>query len=423
MSAVFYEEFKIFDHIPIGVFVLKKGFIVVYWNKVIESYSGILSGDIIGKSILELYPNLKQKRYYERINNIFSGAPPTVFSPQLHKFIIPCKLPNEQHRVQHTTVISMPEKNTNDYFAVFSIQDLTDETRIINDYKQMRDKAFFEVNERKKAEEKLHEFINELESSKQKLVENSKQLIELNEKLSESENKLKELNIKKDKFFSIIAHDLKSPFLGLMGYSELLANDIEELEKDQIKTFALDVNKIAKNLYVFISNLLEWSRLQTEKIHFHPKKINLREAVVDTVNLIFLNAARKNITITNNVDEMLNINADQNMLQSILQNLISNAVKFSNYGSDICVSACLKDGLTEISVKDCGIGIHANQLSKLFRIDTQYSRKGTANEHGTGLGLVLCKELVEKHNGKIWVESEVNKGSAFTFTIPTFIEE
>lgn len=418
MNSELNNTFKIFDHLPIGVFILRKGFTVVYWNKIIESYSGIKAQDIEGKKILDFYPNLKQKRYYDRINNIFNGAPPTIFSPQLHKYIIPCELKDGKFRVQNTTVVPMRDEENNSYYAVFSIQDLTEETRVINDYKEMRDKAFFEISERKKAEEKLKVFIGELEESKKLLEENSKQLKELNEKLTESENKLKETNMKKDKFFSIIAHDLKSPFLGLMGYSELLTNDLDELDRNQIKTFAHDINKIAKNLFNFISNLLEWSRLQTNKLDYQPKKINVKEAVADTINIIFLNAARKNITLINDTDEQFFVCADHNMLYSVLQNLIANAIKFSNSGGKVTVSAQLKDGFVEISIEDTGIGINSIQLEKLFRIDTQYSRKGTADEHGTGLGLVLCKELIERHSGKIWVESVVDKGSKFTFALP-----
>ena len=239
------------------------------------------------------------------------------------------------------------------------------------------------------------------------------------ERIIKYAEELKEINAGKDKFFSIIAHDLKSPFLGLLGFSNVLSKNLDELSTEEIKKYAGYINKATRSIYELIEQLLAWSRLQTGRVEFSPKKINLNEICENTFNVLLNNARGKNIEL---VDELLPetfVNADENMTRSVLHNLISNAIKFSNRGGVIKIKAEKQGDFLAVSVIDFGVGMKNADLGKLFRLDEQLTTKGTAGEEGTGLGLVLCKEMVGKHNGHIHAESEIGKGSKFTFTLPS----
>ena len=238
------------------------------------------------------------------------------------------------------------------------------------------------------------------------------------DELAASELQLKELNASKDKLFSIIAHDLRSPFHALLRISELLATEIEEFSKEEITKFAAEMNNSLKNQFKLLENLLEWSRLQTGRMQYAPVKCSLFEKVNDVTSLLSGNALKKNITMESYIRPNAFILADTNMLQSILQNLLANAIKFTKSGGKIDVKAAAENGMMKISVKDTGVGIGQDSLHKIFRTDSTVTTPGTENEKGTGLGLLLCKEMIERHGGTISVESELEKGTTFFFTLP-----
>ncbi|MFA7288325.1 MAG: HAMP domain-containing sensor histidine kinase, partial [Melioribacteraceae bacterium] len=229
---------------------------------------------------------------------------------------------------------------------------------------------------------------------------------------------LAETNLTKDRFFSIIAHDLKSPFQGLLGYSQILVDEFSTLDEDEKKEFILSIDELIHSAYKLLENLLEWSRLQTGKMPFKPEIIPIKHEMSGTLNLLAQTASNKGIVLEYNIDNSIVVFADKNMFAAIIRNLISNAIKFTNNGGKITVDAIKKDNHIELSVTDSGVGMPKERISDLFKIDKSISSKGTANEEGTGLGLLLCKEMVDKHNGKIWIESELNKGSKFSFTLP-----
>jgi len=239
-----------------------------------------------------------------------------------------------------------------------------------------------------------------------------------NDQLEESEKALRELNSGKDKYFTILAHDLKSPFHGLLGFSSVLMNDFDNLTEDEKKEYITDINTSTKSIYNLIENLLMWSRLQTGKIEFKISKLNLNSVLEKVINLLKSSANRKSIKIINSVNENETVFADENMLASILQNLISNSIKFSRTDGEIEIKSNKIDGYYEISVSDSGVGIKNENLDKLFRFEEHLTTRGTESEEGSGLGLILCQEFVKRHNGKISVESEIDKGSKFVFTIP-----
>ncbi len=236
--------------------------------------------------------------------------------------------------------------------------------------------------------------------------------------LRKSEKELRISNKNKDKFFSIIAHDLKSPFSSLLGYSEWLQNELKNLSKEEIQNAFENMNRSIRKVYELIQNLLEWARIQNGKIEFNPSSFDIKKLIDNTIGFIEFKAMNKDIKIENRVRENLFVYADQNMLTSVLQNLLTNALKFNYPGGKVTVSAKISNGFVEISIHDTGVGISQENLNKLFRIDVHHSTIGTSEERGTGLGLILCKELIERNHGKIWCESKQGKGSTFTFTVP-----
>ena len=228
---------------------------------------------------------------------------------------------------------------------------------------------------------------------------------------------LTKLNAEKDKFFSIIAHDLKPPFNAIVGFSEILDEQVKENNYQGIEEYTGIILHSSQRAMDLLMNLMEWSRSQTGKMEFNPAYFQMTE-LINEVELLLDNAAgQKSITITKTLPNNVPVFADKNMMSTVLRNLISNAIKFTHPGGWIIISAEEKEGLT-VSVIDNGVGIPKDRIEQLFRIDENYSTYGTQNERGTGLGLILCKEFIEKHGGKIWVESEEGKGSIFYFTIP-----
>ncbi len=249
-------------------------------------------------------------------------------------------------------------------------------------------------------------------------IRNISERIITENKLKEYAAKLEEANNTKDKLFSIIAHDLRSPFQGLLGYAQILSSDFDLLAKEEIVDIVGSVNTSLKNLYYLIENLLQWSRLQSEGFSFNPIKINTAQKFNAIIQTFSLNMQNKKQKILNNIDKDVIITADENMLNSVIHNLLSNAIKFSKVGGCIVVESEKSNNCTNISIIDSGIGISQINIKKLFKIDQNFSSEGTANEKGTGLGLLLCKEMIELHGGSIKVESKENFGSKFTFSIP-----
>ncbi len=253
--------------------------------------------------------------------------------------------------------------------------------------------------------------ITERINAEQKLKERTKELEVAN-------HQLKELNATKDKFFNIVAHDLKNPFTSLMGSSELLSHNIDQMDNEKIKTLAFILNDASKSGYAILQNLLDWSRSQTGLLKFNPEEINLRNLIDEQIQNLEQISANKEIKLFSEVKDNLFVYSDKNMIKTIMRNLLSNAIKYSYRCGKVIVRANIDDLGVIVSVKDNGIGIPEENIKNIFRIDVKYSVPGTEKEQGTGLGLKLCKEFVEKQGGKIWVESIENKGSEFKFSIP-----
>ncbi len=242
-----------------------------------------------------------------------------------------------------------------------------------------------------------------------------------NKELEKQAQQLSELNQTKDKFFSVIAHDLRNPFHGLVGLTQVLVEDYDSMEPDKVKKFHNLIYQSAKQGYQLVLNLLEWIRSQTGRISFAPERLDLSKVISDNIKLARSTAQNKNVTLINLVEPGLIIYADYNMIHTVFRNLISNAIKFSNPGGKVFVEGQKEDGRIIVKVKDEGIGMDENTMNNLFRLDVAQSSRGTAGESGTGLGLILCKEFVSRHNGQILVESQKGNGSTFTVILPAII--
>jgi two-component system sensor histidine kinase/response regulator len=229
---------------------------------------------------------------------------------------------------------------------------------------------------------------------------------------------LKELNATKDKFFSIIAHDLKSPLNQLLGLSEILQKELESDKGNEVIKLVKLMSESAKSGRLLLENLLEWSRSQTGSINFNPEVLDIEKITNEVIMLNENNATQKNISIKSKVKSGIFAFADENMIKTILRNLISNSIKFTIQGGEINLNAKKTNGLVTYAVSDSGIGINSNDIKKLFRIDINPNSIGKSAEKGTGLGLILCKEFVQLNDGKIWVESKFGEGSTFKFSIP-----
>ncbi len=263
---------------------------------------------------------------------------------------------------------------------------------------------------------KLNEELYISKSMTEEILLERNQLVE---EISETNNKLEKLNSEKDKFFSIIAHDLKSPFNGLIGLTVLITEDAENLSKEEIIELNMHIHRAAKNLFKLLENLLEWAQMQNGMVSFNPTKLKLEDAIHQNIYLNEQKIKQKQITIRCIIDNEICVNADENMLNSVLRNLLSNALKFTPTNGNITIRGIKRNAKEiEVSVSDSGIGMSELLRNKLFKLEEKVGRPGLDKEQSTGLGLLLCKEFIEKHGGNIWVDSEEGKGSTFFFTIP-----
>ena len=231
-------------------------------------------------------------------------------------------------------------------------------------------------------------------------------------------NELKKSNYEKDKFFSIIAHDLRSPFNALLSFSDILLDEFDELKREEIKEYVTHIHSISNNIYELLNNLLDWSKIQTDKFYFNPLLFDLEDTVTKSMGLFQDVASSNNIKMFFECEDRCYAFADVNMISTVLRNLLSNAIKFSHNGSSVKIIAANESDNVKVSIEDTGMGMLQEDIAKLFRIDINYTTLGARQEKGTGLGLILAKEMIEQNGGKIFVESRLGEGSKFSFTLP-----
>lgn len=240
--------------------------------------------------------------------------------------------------------------------------------------------------------------------------------------IKDNELRLIELNATKDKFFSIIAHDLKSPFNSIIGFSEYLIEKVKENNYNKIDEIAGIILNSSYRAMDLLTNLMTWSQLESGRMPFNPEYIDITQIAAEVISLIKPTAAQKSINIVNKISSTSQIFADKEMISTVLRNLLSNAIKFTKNEGKVTILSTLNDNELTVTITDNGVGIAKDRIDKLFTINENNSTPGTQKERGTGLGLILCKEFIEKHHGKIWVNSNIGIGSSFSFSLPIINE-
>jgi len=258
-----------------------------------------------------------------------------------------------------------------------------------------------------------------LEEQNRTLQSLNKKIESSNQQLAKQASDLKELNAQKNRFFSILAHDLRNPFSGFIGMTNLLRNSWKTMQEDELEDFIVTLDDTADKVNKLLENLLKWSQVQLDSLVFEKSRFNLKNLVDDVIELKKTNANKKKLNLINNIDPKVQLFADEQMTQMVVRNLLSNAIKFTPKEGLIKIEAVkTKKDMLQVAGCDNGIGMSTDTQKKLFNISEKVSRPGTEGEESTGLGLILCKALIEKQGGELWVESEEGSGSVFYFTLP-----
>lgn len=377
------NSINLFNYVSVGICVIDINFKILCWNNSLANLTKIESDEALGKFLYDFYPEFKKTINIMRINDVAAGGPPVIFSASLNKSLFaPYKNLKENYYFE---IIASPLDidDVEDKLVIFSVEDRTSLYKKVIDYKQVKDLALVEIEQRKKVEESL-----------------------------------KLANQSKDKFISIMAHDIKNPLGVIQSVSDFLLKSYKELEEDEISEFLNGMFQSSKKLNSLINDLLTWARTQSGRLKANLSDYNLYDITKQVVDLLHSNAEKKSIKLINKVAPDIILNIDHFMIDTVLRNLTSNAIKFTNDGGKIELKATKDDNHYIISVDDTGVGIKKEDIAKLFSLGESKSKLGTNKEEGTGLGLLLCKEFINLHNGNIWVESEIGKGSSFKFSIP-----
>lgn len=371
------EKFNLLDQVPLGVCVLQQDLIVLFWNSSLEEWTKITRNQILGTKITERFHHFNQPQYANRLHQIFQGGPPTIFSSQLHKHIIPAPLPQGKWRIQHTTVTSVPGLDAEEFYALLSIQDVTDVTYQIQQYRNLRDAA------------------------------------------------LEAVRIK-SQFLANMSHEIRTPMNGVLGMAELmLKTDLNAQQHE----FGRVIFNSANHLLTIINDILDFSKLEAGEMHLQTLDFDLKDCLQTVIDVLSSQAEVKGLQLTALIDPQVprKLQGDPVRLRQILLNLIGNAIKFTDVG-EVVVQVNSLGSVTPkgenllplvrllFSVRDTGIGISQAGQKKLFQSFTQVDASTTREYGGTGLGLAICKQLVEMMGGEIGVESEIGKGSTFWFT-------
>ena len=277
-----------------------------------------------------------------------------------------------------------------------------------------------DITDRKTAQTEMLKYLSEIKQSKNTLEMKTLELSILNNKLNESEEELRVLNASKDKFFSVVAHDLRTPFCAILGLAEFLSSEFENVSEQELKNIAESLVKSSKSTLNLLENLLQWGGVKTKRIEFNPEPINLTSLIHRMLEQYKNNALSKNISLDFKKPSQIKVYADLNMVETVFRNLISDAIKFTYEGGKVIVSAGEKNGFAEINIVDNSMGMDSETISRLFRTDQNISIPATKNENDSGFGLILCKEFIEMNRGEFFVESEAENGSVLRFTLPLF---
>ena len=447
------KTFGFLDKFPLGTFVLRKDFVVLYWNTCLEVWTGVLENNIVGTNIIDQFPRLGKPKFMDRFADIFEGGPPTTFSSELHNYILPSPLPNGEFRIQHTTVISLPALHGTGFYALFVIQDVTDLTHSIQNYRGMRDQAWEEIKRREVAEKKLKDHSLNLEKM---VEERTSELRTALHDLQETQSQL----LQSEKMASIgqlaagVAHEINNPvgfvksnlgtmdeyredLIGLLNkYGTLEATLGKEVEisgnraihkaledirkvKDEIDLdFILDdyqkvieeslegMARVAK----IVSDLKDFAHVDKAEL----EHADINKGIESTLNIVW-NELKYKAEVVKDFGDIPLVKCYPQRLNQVFMNILVNAAQAIEAKGELRIQTRLHDGYAEIRISDTGMGIPKEILPKIF--DPFFTTKDIGK--GTGLGLNVAYNIIQKRKGTIDVESEVGKGTTFTIRIPT----
>lgn len=390
-SAAVDERYSLLNQLPVGVCIIDRNLRVLFWNITMEFWLNIPAEDILGHSLTEFFPRFREMRYTIRLAHVFKGGAPEIFSSQLHQSLfIPETHCDVKYR-HHTIVTAIDRTSGSGNDAMITIEDVTESTRRSEEQRKLKNLALKDIEQLKIMEKKL----------------------------TQSQKKLVELNATKDRFLSIIAHDMREPLSAIVNFSELLIDTDESFTTEEIESCLKELHSGASNLLSLLDNLLTWARAQIGQISYKPTTFDLYDVVEEAEGLLSSSAARKKISLNIDMRPPCWVIGDVNMIRTCLRNIISNAIKFTPTGGMVTVQ---DEGsgvdehdqpFIEIAITDTGVGMDGEKIKSLFSIDGGHSTLGTYGEVGTGLGLLLCREFMTKNNGDIRAESQPGQGSRF----------
>lgn len=369
------SPYALLDHLPVGVFVIDARLQVRHWNSILEEWTGIPRGEMLGTKIIARFPHLAHPKYLRRIESIFEGGPAAVFSSLLHRHIIPAKLRGGREMLQNATAVPFTAAD-GEPLALVTVQNVTDLNTRINESRMTRDAAL-------RAKEE---------------AENATAL--------------------KDKFVALVSHDLKNPLGIMLGFLELMKDDNKAAGGPPGMAQMLEILTDSVNSMLhLIEDVLNLARLKAGKLALRQRFVGLEGLVAKVLRDFERQAQKKGVRLVNEIPGKCRVYADPILLHEVLQNLVSNAIKFSRQG-DVVTLSFLDSGNAVITVADTGVGIDPDRSSALFKYEEKTSTTGTAGETGTGFGLPLAYDIVKAHGGALTVESEPGKGSVFHVTLP-----
>jgi PAS domain S-box-containing protein len=386
------------DNMPDLIYIKDSESRFILGNKKVAAVMGTTPKNLVGKTDFDFYTYELASRFYNDEQTLIKTGKPKI------NYEEPGLDEKGNRIVLSTTKVPLKNKQGEVVGLVGIGRNIT---RLKNIEKELRENS-----------ENLISTNQLLEERQEEIQQQSEELEAQTENLRRANIELERLNKTKDKFFSIIAHDLKNPFHAIIGFSELLRKDFHQMDDEQKIGLLELINISSESAFSLLENLLQWARTQTDKIKFSPENIDIYDIVESTVDFHRISAEKKKIEIKSHVKKNYFAYADRNMITTVIRNLISNAIKFTDSNGKIEIACDRNEDSVEITISDNGIGINKENLDNLFRIDSYYSTSGTLGESGTGLGLIICKEFIEKNGGNIKVVSEEGKGSAFTFNLP-----